>query len=230
MLPGAFFLLAAFLNLYGRLADPVLASTVKPALMPLLALTALSAAGGLVSREIRLLVAALLFGCAGDTLLIFDGFLPFVGGMAAFLTGHVFYMILFGGKSWKGLTLKTWILSCIAMAAFTGALIVLIGVKGEMLVPMCVYGFALMLLIFSTLSGAVRFRSGAWWVALLGAVLFTFSDSLIAIGTFGGDFAGREFLVMLTYITAQSLLACAANAIGGASVISSCPKRGPIMT
>ena len=93
--------------------------------------------------------------------------------------------------------------------AATG-LIIAIGVNGAMLVPMCVYGFALMLLIFSTLAGVFRFRTCTWWILLVGALLFTFSDSLIAIGTFNGDFPGREFLVMLTYIAAQTLLAIGA--------------------
>ena len=210
LVPGLFFLAATVLNLYGRLDNPALASTVKPALMPLLALTALSAARGAERREIRLLVTALLLGCVGDTLLIFDGFLPFVFGMVAFLSGHIFYMCLFGGKSWKGLSLKVWIPAILVMGALVAGLIVVLGVKGAMLGPMCVYGYALMLLIFSTLSGAVRFGGATWWILLGGALLFTFSDSLIALGTFGGDFPGREFLVMLTYLAAQSLLALGA--------------------
>jgi len=208
IIPGLFFLVAVALNLAGRFTgNAVLASAVKPLLMPFLAITALCAAGGPEKKEIRLLVPALLLGCVGDVFLIYDGFLFFVAGMVAFLAGHVCYMCLFGGKSWKGFTAKTWIPAIIAMAALVAVLIIVIGVNGAMLVPMCVYGFALMMLIFSGLAGVVRLRTAAWWIILAGTVLFTFSDALIAIGTFGGDFAGREFVVMLTYIAAQSLLA-----------------------
>ena len=211
IVPGLFFLVATILNLVGRFLEmPVLASAVKPVLMPFLALTAVAAAGSVERKEIRLLVVALLLGCVGDIFLIYDGFLFFVAGMVAFLSGHIFYMCLFGGKSWKGFTAKTWIPAIIAMAALTAVLIIVIGVNGAMLVPMCVYGFALMLLIFSTLAGVFRFRTCTWWILLAGALLFTFSDSLIAIGTFNGDFPGREFLVMLTYIAAQTLLAVGA--------------------
>lgn len=210
IVPGLFFLVASILNVTGKVWNPVLAETVKPALMPLLALTAVCAAGGVERKEIRILVLALLFGCVGDTFLIFDGFLPFVFGMVAFLTGHIFYMCLFGGKSWKGFTAKTWIPAIIAMAALTAGLIIAIGVNGAMLVPMCVYGFALMMLIFSALAGAIRFKTCAWWTILCGAVLFTFSDACIALGTFGHDFAGRDATIMITYIAAQALLACGA--------------------
>lgn len=208
IVPGLFFLAAAILNLYGRLMGvEIMASTVKPALMPLLALTALAAAGSTQRKEVRLLVLALLLGCVGDTFLIFDGFLMFVAGMVAFLSGHVCYMCLFGGKSWKGFTAKTWIPAILVMAALVAVLIVTIGVKGALLVPMCVYGFALMMLIFSGLAGVIRFRKASWWIILCGTVLFTFSDSLIALGTFGSNFTGREFVIMLTYIAAQALLA-----------------------
>ena len=211
IVPGLFFLVAAVLNLVGRfIGNAGLASAVKPMLMPFLALTAVAAAGSTERKEVRLLILALLLGCVGDVFLIYDGFLFFVAGMVAFLAGLICYMCLFGGKSWKGFTAKTWIPAIIAMAALTAVLIILIGVNGAMLVPMCVYGFALMLLIFSTLAGVVRFRTCTWWILLVGALLFTFSDSLIAIGTFNGDFPGREFLVMLTYISAQTLLAIGA--------------------
>lgn len=210
LVPAVFFLVASVLNLIGRICNPVLAETVKPALMPLLALTALVAAGGAERKEIRLLLTALLFGCTGDILLIFDGFLPFVFGMVAFLTGHIFYICLFGGKSWKGLSAKTWIPAVIVMAALVVVLIILIGVNGAMLVPMLIYAFALMMLIFSGLAGVVRLKAPAWWIILCGGVLFTFSDACIALGTFGHDFAGREFVIMLTYITAQALLATGA--------------------
>lgn len=211
IVPGLFFLAVALINLYGRFTGvEALASAVKPMLMPLLAITALVAAGSTERKEARLLAVALILGCVGDVFLIYDGFLLFVAGMVAFLSGHVCYMCLFGGKTWKGFGLKTWIPAIIAMAALTGGLILVIGVKGAMLAPMCVYGMALMMLMFSGLAGVFRYKSATWWIVFCGTVLFTFSDSLIAIGIFKGDFPGREFLVMFTYIAAQSLLAVGA--------------------
>lgn len=221
--PGAFFVVACVLNLIGWIWAPALADTVKPALLPLLSVTTLTY---LLGRDhydddggaIAFLLMAQLFGCTGDILLIPDGVRFFLGGMAAFLIGHIFYMCLFGGLSWRGLSVWMWAIAVVLMAAAEAGLIRVIGVSGDMLVPMVIYGFVLMLLIFSALAGVVRMpkgRRGTWWILLLGALLFTFSDACIAMGIFGGmSFPLHSFLVMITYLAAQSLLA-----VGGIRLI-----------
>ena len=84
-IPTLFFLVAAGLNVYGVMHGKAFANTLKPALMPLLALATLAAADSPDSRGIKLLILAQLLGCMGDTLLLFTGFKPFLGGMVAFL-------------------------------------------------------------------------------------------------------------------------------------------------
>lgn len=210
IIPGLFFLVFAICNLMGKLFYDPMANFTKPALLPLLSLTTLAAVGNLESRGVRLLIVAQLLGCVGDVLLLFNGFFPFIGGMVAFLAGHVCYMTLFGGVSWKKLTLKTWIPSVLVMVAIVGGLISFIGVEGDLLVPMCVYGMVLMLLIFSGLAGVVRF-GGSWWYVLAGALIFTLSDAMIAVETFQEEPAFiLPFLVMFTYLVAQVLLAVGA--------------------
>ena len=217
-IPCAFFIVASILNLIGCIQGTALAATVKPALLPLLSATTLAYLLGRNVKDYKgvgLLTAAQLFGCTGDVLLIPDGFLFFASGIVAFLIGHVFYMCLFGGRSWKGLTLKHWIIAFVVMIAAVLGLVKAIGIEGAMFWPMLIYGFGLMMLIFSTLAGAIRFGSPTWWILLVGALLFTFSDSCIAMGTFGVmTFPLRGFLVMITYLLAQSLLA-----IGGARLV-----------
>lgn len=218
-IPATFFVIAAVLNLIGCIQGTVLADTVKPALLPLLSATTLAY---LLGREVKdyrsvgLLITAQLFGCTGDVLLIPDGFAFFASGIAAFLIGHIFYMRLFGGRSWKGLTAWQWAIAIVVMAAAVFGLVKAIGVNGALLGPMAVYGFALMMLIFSTLAGVLRMpRRTTWCILLAGALLFTFSDSCIAMGTFGVmTFALRHFVVMLTYLAAQALLA-----VGGVRLI-----------
>ncbi len=221
-IPCIFFVIACALNLIGKAAGlPVLAETVKPALLPLLAATTLAYLLGRDVNDLRLvglLVAAQLFGAAGDTLLIPNGFLFFAGGMVAFLLGHVCYMCLFGGQSWKGLLLWQWAITVIILGGLTFGLVKLIGIQGQMFWPMLVYGFGLMMLIFSALAGVMRMPKGTratWWILLFGALLFTFSDMQIAMDTFGVlPFAQRPFVIMLTYLAAQSLLA-----VGGIRLI-----------
>ena len=217
-IPCAFFIIASILNFIGCIQGTALAATVKPALLPLRSATTLAYLLGRNVKDYRavgLLIAAQLFGCTGDVLLIPDGFLFFASGIVAFLIGHIFYMCLFGGRSWKGLSLKHWIIAFVVMLAAVLGLVKAIGIEGAMFWPMLIYGFGLMMLIFSTLAGVIRFGTPTWWILLLGAILFTFSDSCIAMGTFGVmTFPLRGFLVMITYLLAQSLLA-----IGGARLV-----------
>ena len=220
-IPCTFFLVACILNLVGCILGTNLADAVKPALLPLLSATTLAYLVGRDVPDFRpvgLLVAAQLLGCAGDILLMPSSDVLFLIGMAAFLVGHIFYMCLFGGQSWKGLTGGQWAIAVFAMAVIVVALMKAIGIQGELFVPMLVYGFALMLLIFSALAGVLRMPRGSrttWWVLLAGALLFTFSDACIAMGMFGVmKFALRHFVVMVTYLAAQSLLA-----VGGIRLI-----------
>ena len=220
-IPCTFFLVACILNLVGCILGTNLADAVKPALLPLLSATTLAYLVGRDVPDFRpvgLLVAAQLLGCAGDILLMPSSDVLFLIGMVAFLVGHIFYMCFFGGQSWKGLTGWQWAIAVFAMAVIVVALVKAIGIQGELFVPMLVYGFALMLLIFSALAGVLRMPRGSrttWWILLAGALLFTFSDACIAMGMFGVmKFALRHFVVMVTYLAAQSLLA-----VGGIRVI-----------
>jgi len=210
-IPAIFFVVACLVNLAGRIWEPALAAAVKPALLPLLAVAVLTYALShkVDGRTLGMLVTAELFGCAGDICLLSSAFPFFAAGIGLFLIGHIFYISIFGGRSWKGLGWKVWVPSAIAMALVVAGLLALLKVSGALLPPMAVYGFVLTLLIFSTLCGFIRFADKrTWGILLCGAVLFTFSDALIAAGTFGvATFALREFVVMLTYLAAQTLLA-----------------------
>lgn len=212
-IPAVFFGIACLLNWAGRIWEqPALASAVKPALLPLLAASVLAYAveHPLNRKMLGLLLLAELFGFAGDTFLLSDAFPMFASGIAAFLVGHIFYMTLFGAQSWKGLSWKGWLagIACVAVLVFL--LVKVLKVEGALLAPMAVYGFVLLMLSFCALCGVIRCKKNrcTWWIILIGAFLFAFSDSLIAAGTFGViTFALREFVIMFTYLIAQSLLA-----------------------
>ncbi len=212
LLPGTFYVLATILDLLGRLWFPPVHDLVKPALLPLLAATTIAAAGGLDSRLVRLLLFAQVFGCAGDIMLLYPGNFWFIVGIGSFFIGHIFYLIIFGEKAWKGMSVWTWLISAVVILSMLLVLSVAIGIKGVMLVPMCTYGIMLLLLIFCGVAGIFRLGGTTWWIMLSGAVLFTFSDSMIAVKEFAPDlntpFMG--FVIMLTYLSAQALLAWAA--------------------
>lgn len=220
-IPCAFFIAACVLDLIGSVQGTALANLVKPALLPLLCATSLAY---LLGRDIvdfapvGLLAAAQLFGCTGDILLLRSDLPYMAGGIAAFLIGHFFYVALFGSQSWKGLTLWQWLISLVLMAAVVLGLVKLIGIQGELFWPMLIYGFILMLLVFSALAGVLRMPRGSrctWWILLIGTLLFAVSDTSLALSIFGKmTFSLRTFLIMLTYLAAQSLLA-----VGGIRLI-----------
>ena len=211
-IPAAFFAVCCILNLYGCLTEYGLERCVKPALLPLLCVTTLAyllEGGGQPDfKKTALLICGQLFGFAGDTMLLGKGFPFFAGGIGLFLIGHIFYISLFGGQSWKGMRPWAWAAAIPVCLAATAALALGIGVSGVMLLPMGVYGFVLMLLIFSTLAGVLRRGGATWRILLCGALLFTFSDALIAVRNFG-DLSPfmSGFGVMSTYLAAQVLLA-----------------------
>ena len=214
MIPAAFFVVAAIANLTGCLISEPMAAAVKPALLPLLALTTVSYLwkDAVSARDLGLLVAAQLLGCTGDILLLHsEVFLLFAGGMVAFLSGHVCYLCLFGKRSWKGLKPWQWAVSVVVMAALVFGLIKVIGVNGSLLAPMAVYACGLILLPFAGLCGVLRLGGATWWIIFCGGLLFLFSDAMIAVDTFQHpEGLPMHIIVMSTYIAAQTLLAVGA--------------------
>ncbi|MFI0740437.1 lysoplasmalogenase [Streptomyces sp. NPDC021100] len=184
-------------------AEPVARAT-KPVLMPLLAEYVLRRGGP------RTLALALLFGCAGDTLLQATGELPFLLGMGAFAAGHACYLALFarhgdrhgdrnGGRQGDRGAGRRLAAGYAAVWAGTTALL-WPGLPAGLRPPVAFYG----LLLTATAFGAVRTGRRA----AAGGALFLLSDGLIASGL-----AGRpqppapQFWIMLTYLGAQFLLA-----------------------
>ena len=144
-IPALFFIVACALNLAGCLTEGELERIMKPSLMPLLCVATLAyllesaSAEGLAAgpegqararRGAVLLTAGQLFGFAGDTMLMGKGFVFFAGGIALFLIGHLFYISLIGGESWKGLGPGRWALAAGGMLAACCGLVLGIGVNG----------------------------------------------------------------------------------------------------
>lgn len=213
IVPLCFFILAAALNFTGKICCESLARVVKPALLPLLSLTTISwlfTHEAKPSKIIALLIAAQLAGCAGDTFLLGNTFLMTAGGILSFITGHVCYITIFGSRSFPGLKKWVWPVAAVSIAALVACLLLLLGASGVMAGAMAVYGTVLLTLVFATLCGLIRFpkQCGVWIPLFLGAVIFTASDILVATEILHiPPFPLRGFVVMFTYLGAQSLLA-----------------------
>jgi len=143
-------------------------------------------------------VVALVLSLAGDVFLM----LPrdvFVAGLAAFLLGHVAYIV--------GLNLHTegiWLLAIpvFVATAFLGRRLVeaiATSAAPEMVGPVVAY------VLVISIMGASALASGSW-VAAAGALLFVTSDALIGENRFVAPQPWMPVTIMVTYHVGQALL------------------------
>ncbi|POX38440.1 hypothetical protein C3486_23220 [Streptomyces sp. Ru73] len=171
---------------------------IKPALMPVLAAYVRVRGGPL------LLVAALLFGCGGDTLLQAGGDTAFLVGMASFAAGHLCYLALFVRRGATPRWGRRWRLAAVAAgytAAWLGTVALLWpDLPAALRGPVAGYSLLLTAMAYGALRAGPR--------ALLGGLCFLGSDTLIATGiAHWPQPPAPQFCIMLGYLAAQWLLA-----------------------
>ena len=172
-------------------------------------------AGNFGQYAIYLLIG-LLFGALGDLLIHVPnhGIVNVFGG-AAFLVGHIFYIIAFyhALKALNADAKPVVLITIILPIVFVVCYFIFITVKkvkiGALTVPVIIYA----LTIISMLTMAGRFAFTAMSIpvfitVLLGAVLFVCSDSTIALFMFGKQFQTKPVknFYIITYFAAQVLL------------------------
>ena len=164
----------------------------KPLLMPALVIGLLWAAPQRRSPAILLGTLALTLSWLGDVTLRW-----FVVGLACFLLAHIVYLVLFVSRlavhrmRWWALVYAVWLVVLLTLLApGTGAL----------LIPVIAYGTVLCAM------AAVASRCNRWVAA--GGALFVASDSILALNKFLPDFdlPLADFLIMVTYLAAQTLI------------------------
>lgn len=174
-----------------------LALFTKPLLMPTLALVpALAAPKGAGSLR-RLLYAGLALSWAGDVFLMWDGLVAFAAGLGSFLLAHIAYVALFV----RGLRGRVSSFAFVYLAGYVGMIVLLAPHVGPLLLPVLAYGAVLAVM------AALATRGGPALAA--GGALFMISDGILAAGRFLPDASipRVSFLVMLTYLAAQALIA-----------------------
>ena len=158
----------------------------------------------------KILFSALLFSWIGDILLLFvfkDG-LFFIFGLVAFLTAHVFYVILFVKElniSRGKFTLRKpgLLIVLIYMAIF---LSLLIPHLGDLLIPVIIYSLVISAMLYTAFLLAPHLRRSSSALLLSGAISFVISDSILAIDKFYYQLPYAGFLIMITYLYAQGAL------------------------
>ena len=182
----------------------------KVLLMPLLALTFsllwLSFFSGAFPWVV---VAGLLMGCAGDTLLLnhhHKAGLPL--GLAAFSAGHVLYIV----QIWRTAVPPAWW----AVAVLALAYCAVVSWVYKKLWPYLQKAFRFAALGYMLLISALSFSAAAAAAAsfslgaallLSGTLLFMLSDGILSFEVFRRETRGGHLKVMAPYIAAQALIA-----------------------
>lgn len=202
------FILFAAANLWANFKKNVrLANLTKPFLMLLLMCLLIS----LVKDPNAFVIAGLIFGLAGDILLLSKkSERLFMAGLVSFFLGHICYIVAMFIRS-TGFSPAFAVLSFVALA-IVGAVAYLSlskKVPGEMKIPVILYLFILVFLNYVALNVLIGAFGIATLLLFIGTASFFVSDYILARGKFSDSLKRQEFVVMATYIGAQVLIAAA---------------------
>jgi alkenylglycerophosphocholine/alkenylglycerophosphoethanolamine hydrolase len=190
------FLVGVCLYLVGVATDDfILRMVVKPA--PVLALIAWTLWS---SRDTtgKLTAVALALGLAGDVLLEASSG-TFLIGLVAFLFGHIAYIVVLSRAAGRLAPLQA-----IPMLAYGGVMAVVLAPHlGGMAIPVIAYLLVICAMAWRA-AALAEARGGIANAALIGAVLFLFSDTLLAMNRFLAPMEGIRPAIILTYWLAQA--------------------------
>lgn len=183
----------------------------KPATMVMLLVT-LALAGGFGATALVCFGLGIIFSLAGDIFLLLSN-RWFIAGLAAFLLAHVSYII--GLNTPIGDASPLWaIVIGIILALATARVLkpILAGVRekgqGNLVVPVVTYGAVITLMLLSALLTIYRtdWKTSASGLVSLGAILFYFSDIILAWNRFVKPFKNSRVMNMVAYHLGQIAL------------------------
>jgi len=204
LVTGGLAALAYFIGI--AVQEPLLRLAVKP--VPVLCLAAL-VLGWRRDGYGRLLAAGLLLSSLGDVLLELPG--RFVPGLAAFLCAHVAYAAAFWSDV-RALRLPR----ALPFAFYgVGVYLWLRPGLGPMALPVGLYALAISVMMWRAAARVgVPSATGAP-LALIGAIVFAVSDTLIAFDRFHAPIPGVRYAIMFLYWAGQ--LGIALSTLRGAN-------------
>jgi len=139
----------------------------------------------------QLICTGLCFGALGDILLNLRFVFPkigqkiFLGGVAAFLTGHILYLAALIPLSDN--LLPCLIIGVLAAAALLTWIFKTLTVKLAFKIFGVLYIGAIVLMTAVAIGNVISAPSRAAWLHAIGAVLFTLSDIVLIFNTFGSE-------------------------------------------
>lgn len=173
---------------------PRLSLAAKPLPVLCLLLWVLQGSGG---KSARLVAIGLALCLVADILIE----LSFLAGLATFLVAHVFYIAAFFTETSAWLPLRA--LPFIAWGA--SVFLFLWPRLGTMRIPVAVYVLVICTMMWRAAAcvGSGNAPNVGEWSALVGAVLFAASDTLIALDRFHAPIAGVRTPIILLYWLGQ---------------------------
>jgi uncharacterized membrane protein YhhN len=202
----------------------------KPLLMIVLLAFYLQAMARNWTKLHKFLVASLSFAWLGDVALMFvpksagDTTLMglpknpnfFLVGLAAFLVAHMLYAIAFTDVSNKNkaplLPRKFWVALPLLVYMITLLYYVALGINENplnkpFLGPVIIYSMAIATMVAFALNRYGRVNDRSFALVFGGALLFMFSDSIIAVNKFLYPFESSGIYIMVLYIAGQYFIA-----------------------
>lgn len=164
------------------------------------------------------MIAGLACSVAGDLFLEASPRTLFLPGLVSFLVAHVFYVLAYASDTRAIEPLR-------AIPAYTygvGLVVLLLPGLGPMTIPVAVYALVICTMLWRA---SARVGHASARLAVLGAITFAASDSLIAIGRFGGHLVDEalrtstpwRLAIMTTYWLGQWAIAASATTRSAAS-------------
>lgn len=183
----------------GRRPAPFL--LLKPLTSLMIAASLFASAG---QRPDALLIAAFGFAILGDIALMFAGDRAFLAGLGSFFIAHVAFVAEFlaGVPGWH---VPLWSLGFVLYALVF--FVWLLPKTGPLKMPTLAYGLVLTAMVLAAASAHALAPSPATRLALIGALLFGFSDSVLAVRQFVGPYRGAQPLILASYWLAIGLIA-----------------------
>jgi uncharacterized membrane protein YhhN len=151
----------------------------------------------------RLILAGLILSLLGDVFLV-EPEKHFVYGLASFLVAQILYAVAFGFSSHGNFSPLSLIAYSFGIAM---PLVIFKGVPKALKIPVAFYAFAIASMLCLALNFWLNENSVSAKLALLGAISFAISDSVLAIDKFRRRFFYAKIPILITYFLAQWLIA-----------------------
>jgi uncharacterized membrane protein YhhN len=184
----------------------VLVYIFKPLATALIIVLALAGSHVAGARYERFILAGLACSLVGDVLMMLKK-KRFLGGLAAFLAAHVFYILAFSSRLRGPLSLGL----LIPFVLYLGFMAGMLGTRlGRMRIPVILYMVVIMAMAVLAAERYHQTAEAGALCALLGSILFVASDSFLAANRFVRPFRWAQVGILGTYFAAQVLIALSA--------------------